>query len=169
MAEPGSISGLAKELVAELTAANCSVATVESCTGGWIAKSVTDIAGSSACFGYGIVSYSNGAKEILVGVSPSTLAEYGAVSEQVVREMAEGVMRMSGADFSVSVSGIAGPDGGTVEKPIGTVWVAWAQQQNGKVKVDTSQKQFAGDRDEVRSQTVVCALQGLRERLGSRG
>ncbi len=98
-----------------------------------------------------------------------TLAKHGAVSEQVVREMAEGVLRMSGADYSVSVSGVAGPDGGTVEKPIGTVWVAWAEQQNGKVKVDTSKKQFTGDRDAVRSQTVVCALQGLRERLGSRG
>ncbi len=169
MADSESIIRLAEALVAELTAAGCFVATVESCTGGWIAKSSTDIAGSSACFGYGIVSYSNGAKETLVGVSPLTLAQHGAVSEQVVREMAEGVLRMSGADYSVSVSGVAGPDGGTVEKPIGTVWVAWAEQQNGKVKVDTSKKQFTGDRDAVRSQTVVCALQGLRERLGSRG
>lgn len=169
MAGSETINGLARALVDELTAARCSVATVESCTGGWIAKSLTDIAGSSACFGYGIVCYSNGAKEMLVGVSALTLVEHGAVSEQVVREMAEGALRMSGADFAVSVSGVAGPDGGTVEKPVGTVWVAWAEQQNGKVKVDTSKNLFTGDRDAVRSQTVICALQGLRERLGSRG
>jgi nicotinamide-nucleotide amidase len=83
--------------------------------------------------------------------------------------MAEGVLRLSGADFSVSVSGVAGPDGGTREKPVGTVWIAWADQRDGTVKVDTSKNQFAGDREAVRVRTVVCALQGMRERLRSHG
>lgn len=164
-----SICALAEALVAELTDAGCTVATVESCTGGWIAKSLTDIAGSSACFGYGVVSYSNGAKETLVGVSAMTLAEHGAVSEPVVHEMAEGVLRLSGANFSVAVSGVAGPDGGTAEKPVGTVWLAWAEQQESGVKVETNKRKFAGDREAVRSQTVVSALQGIRDRLSSRG
>jgi len=164
-----SICELAEALVGELADAGCTVATAESCTGGWIAKSLTDVAGSSACFGFGIVSYSNGAKEALVSVSALTLAKHGAVSAPVVREMAEGVLKLSGADLSVAVSGVAGPDGGTAEKPVGTVWLAWAEQQKEEVRVDTDKHQFAGDRDAVRAQTVVCALQGVRDRLRSRG
>ena len=104
------------------------MATAESCTGGWIAKTLTDVPGSSAVFGYGVVSYSNGAKESILGVRNATLETHGAVSEQVVEEMADGVLHLSGADLAVAVSGIAGPDGGTVDKPVGTVWVTWGSR-----------------------------------------
>ena len=113
MADYDSLQKLAAVVVSDLANAGKAVATAESCTGGWIAKSITDIAGSSAVFGYGIVSYSNGAKESLLGVNNKTLEEHGAVSEPVVEEMANGLLHLSGADIAVAVSGIAGPDGGT--------------------------------------------------------
>ena len=131
MPEDPTIHELATTVVAELAAANRAVSTAESCTGGWIAKALTDVPGSSACFGYGIVSYSNGAKESILGVQNSTLIEFGSVSEAIVREMAEGVIRLSGSDISVAVSGVAGPDGGTDEKPVGTVWFAWSAVHPG--------------------------------------
>jgi nicotinamide-nucleotide amidase len=165
MAQADSINTLAEALVAELLAAGMTVTTAESCTGGWIAKALTDIAGSSACFGYGIVSYSNGAKESLLGVRPETLSEHGAVSRAVVREMAEGALSLSGADIAAAVSGVAGPDGGSDEKPVGTVWFAWARRHKGKRLVDAEKRLLKGDRDSVRGQTVIIALQGIRERL----
>ena len=140
-----SIGVLAEALVTELTAAGKSVATAESCTGGWIAKSLTDIAGSSACFQYGIVSYSNGAKESMLGVNTDTLKQHGAVSESTVGEMANGALHLSGADFAVAVSGIAGPDGGTDEKPVGTVWFAWAARDGGKARVEAARHQPDGE------------------------
>lgn len=152
-------------LVAEFSDAGKTISAAESCTGGWIAKSITDNAGSSACFAYGIVSYSNGAKESLLAVSPATLQQYGAVSENTVAEMAEGCMKLSGSDFSVAVSGIAGPGGGSDEKPVGTVWFAWSVRHGAKIKTSTQESRFDGDRHQVRSQTVIVALQGLRERL----
>jgi nicotinamide-nucleotide amidase len=169
MAEAESIATLADALVAELIDRGVSVATAESCTGGWIAKALTDIAGSSAAFGYGVVSYSNDAKASLLGVDADTLARHGAVSEAVVEEMASGVLRLSGADMAVAVSGIAGPDGGTGEKPVGTVWCAWAQSNSNGARIDAERRVFAGDRESVRAQTVIWALQGLRERLHQRG
>ena len=169
MAANDSIDELAGSLVVELAAAGKTVATAESCTGGWIAKALTDIAGSSAAFGYGIVSYSNGAKESLLGVNPATLVEHGAVSEETVREMATGALNLSGADFAVAVSGIAGPDGGTAEKPVGTVWMAWSERRGDEPAVETRLKNFSGDREAVRAQTVIEALQGLRERLRANG
>lgn len=165
MADPESIGALSEALVGELLAAGKTVSTAESCTGGWIAKSITDNAGSSACFGYGLVSYSNGAKESLLGVNPLTLEEHGAVSEAVVKEMAEGALKLSGADIAAAVSGVAGPDGGSEEKPIGTVWFAWASRNRGKPDIDAEKRLLKGDRDKVRAQTVVIALQGVRERL----
>ena len=119
MAEDRTLHELATSVVQELTSAGIAVSTAESCTGGWIAKALTDVPGSSACFAYGIVSYSNVAKESILGVDNRTLTDCGAVSEPVVREMAEGVIRLSGSDVSVAVSGIAGPDGGTVEETRG--------------------------------------------------
>lgn len=165
MAADDSIDALSGALVSELVDAGKTVACAESCTGGWIAKSLTDIAGSSACFAYGIVSYSNGAKESLLGVNPATLVEYGAVSEPVVREMAEGALSLSGADFAVAVSGIAGPDGGSDEKPVGTVWFAWSRRHNRDIETEAAMRRFDGDREAVRANTVAAALQGLRERL----
>ena len=160
-----TIEELSRALVNELAMAGRSVATAESCTGGWIAKSITDIAGSSACFGYGIVSYADGAKVSMLGVSPDTLQRHGAVSEQTVMEMAQGCLTMSGADYAVAVSGVAGPDGGTDDKPVGTVWIGWASRSNGHDSITAERHSFEGDREEVRSQTVIFALQGLRQRL----
>lgn len=165
MADHDSIEKLATALVQELVASGKAVATAESCSGGWIAKAITDIAGSSAIFGYGVVSYSNGAKESVIGVRNDTLEAHGSVSEAVVTEMAEGVMHLSGADLSVAVSGVAGPGGGSKEKPVGTVWFAWAKRDGADALVQTALQHFAGDRDLVRELTVVHALQGIRERI----
>lgn len=169
MTDKDSISVLAEALVGELITADKCMSTAESCTGGWIAKSLTDISGSSQCFGYGVVSYSNGAKESLLGVAAATLSEHGAVSEAVVREMATGVLNLSGADFSVAVSGVAGPDGGTDEKPVGTVWFGWAMRTGQKITVKAEQHNLQGDRAAIRSGTVILALQGIREMLVNGG
>jgi nicotinamide-nucleotide amidase len=165
MPEDPTLRQLAAMLVGELNRSNTAVATAESCTGGWIAKALTDVPGSSGCFGYGIVSYSNAAKEAVLGVSNATLAENGAVSEAVVREMAEGVLRLSGADIGIAVSGVAGPDGGSDDKPVGTVWFAWSVQGPGGMTTDTELRRFAGDRDSIRRQTVMHGLAGVRGRL----
>ncbi len=165
MTDPESIGALAEALVGELLAAGKTAATAESCTGGWIAKSITDISGSSGCFAYGLVSYSNGAKESLLGVSPATLEEQGAVSDAVVREMAQGALSLSGADVAAAVSGVAGPDGGSEEKPVGTVWFAWATRNKDKPEIDVEKRFLKGDREQVRAQTVVISLQGIRERI----
>jgi len=165
MPEDPAISDLAATLVGELNSKNRAVATAESCTGGWIAKALTDVPGSSGCFGYGIVSYSNGAKESMLGVKSRTLAEHGAVSEPVVREMAEGTLRLSGADISVAVSGVAGPDGGSQEKPVGTVWFAWSTRGPRGITTDTDLQRFEGNRESVRMQTVIHGLRGVRGRL----
>lgn len=167
MADYESLQKLSEAVVADLTNSAKAVATAESCTGGWVAKSITDIPGSSAVFGYGIVSYSNGAKESILGVRNATIGEHGAVSESVVHEMAEGALRLSGADIAVAVSGIAGPDGGTEEKPVGTVWFAWAVRDGSNALVDTSCEYFSGDRELVRELTVAHALQGVLERIES--
>ena len=165
MADYESLQKLAAAVVDALAAASKAVATAESCSGGWIAKSITDVEGSSAVFGYGVVSYSNGAKESILGVKNETIEEHGAVSEGVVEEMAEGVLHLSGADIAVAVSGVAGPTGGTEEKPVGTVWFAWAVRDGSNALVDTSCEHFSGDRELVRELTVAHALQGVLERI----
>ena len=165
MADYASLEKLATAVVNDLANSGKAVATAESCTGGWIAKSITDIPGSSAVFGYGVVSYSNGAKESILGVKNATLEEHGAVSEQVVKEMVDGVLHLSGADIAVAVSGIAGPDGGTDDKPVGTVWFAWAVRDGAHALIDTSCEHFSGDRELVRELTVAHALQGVLERV----
>ena len=165
MTSDQDIQPQANDLINALRAAGKTVATAESCTGGWIAKAITDVAGSSECFAYGIVSYSNGAKESLLGVEPQTLIDNGAVSEETVGEMVRGALRLSGADIGVAVSGVAGPGGGTDEKPIGMVCFAWASGRMTEIKVDTEVQFFSGDRDSVRSQTVCHALAGIVERL----
>jgi len=167
MADYESLQKLSEAVVEDLTEAGKAVSTAESCTGGWVAKSITDIPGSSAVFQYGIVSYSNGAKESILGVKNETLEEHGAVSQPVVEEMAKGVLRLSGADIAVAVSGVAGPDGGTDDKPVGTVWFAWAVRDGANALVDASCAHFTGDRDLVRELTVAHALQGVLERIGS--
>lgn len=135
------------------------ITTAESCTGGWVAKVLTDRAGSSAYVHSGIVTYSNEAKSELLGVTDLSLAEHGAVSEPVVREMVAGAVATTGADIAVAISGVAGPGGGSDEKPVGTVWIAW-----GRSPADTEAvvQAFKGDRDAVRRQAVLFALQGVR-------
>ena len=165
MADHESIRKLAAAVVENLEASSKAVATAESCSGGWIAKAITDIAGASAVFHYGIVSYSNGAKESLLGVKNDTLLEHGSVSEAVVREMAQGVMNLSGSDIAVAVSGVAGPDGGSDAKPVGTVWFAWATRDGSKQHLATNLQQFDGDRELIRELTVAHALQGVLDRL----
>ncbi len=165
MPEDPAINALAATLVRELNSKKKAVATAESCTGGWIAKALTDVPGSSGCFGYGIVSYSNGAKESMLGVKNLTLAEHGAVSEPAVREMAEGALCLSGADVAVAVSGVAGPDGGSDEKPVGTVCFAWSMRRPGGIKTDTELLRFEGNRESIRMQTVLHGLKGVRGRL----
>ncbi len=154
MAEPDGRSPidlhLSEALVHELASSGKTVASAESCTGGWVSKAITDVAGSSDVFAYGIVSYSNGAKESLLGVNNETLENNGAVSAAVVEEMAMGALKLSGADIAVAVSGVAGPGGGSKEKPVGTVWFAWTVRNGSAVKTDTERQQFTGDRDRVR-------------------
>ena len=133
------------------------LATAESCTGGMIAAACTDLAGSSAWFERGFVTYSNAAKTEMLGVPANLIAEHGAVSEPVARAMAAGALQHSAAQVSVAVTGIAGPTGGSADKPVGTVWFAWASPQGVRSEV----RQFDGDRASVRNATVLHALQGL--------
>lgn len=149
------------ELGDYLLEAGLSVTTAESCTGGWIAKVITDIAGSSAYFQRGFVTYSNDAKHSMIGVSEQSLSVFGAVSEAVVREMAAGALDTAGADLAVSVSGIAGPDGGSDEKPVGTVWFGWAWREETGIKTAARSWCFPGDRNAVRCQAVLKGLDGL--------
>lgn len=135
-----------------------TVTTAESCTGGWIAKVITDISGSSAWFERGFVTYSNEAKHQMIGVASATLETHGAVSEAVVREMAQGALEAAGADYAISVSGIAGPNGGSLEKPVGTVWFGFASKLDGAL---ARHQCFAGDRDAVRRQSTEYALRTL--------
>lgn len=141
-----------------LLAAHQTLATAESCTGGWIAKTVTGIAGSSGWFDCGIVAYSYEAKQGLLGVRPQTLEDHGAVSRETVIEMVSGALVRSGAGVAVAVTGIAGPGGGSEGKPVGTVWIAW-KQRGGYARAELFH--FDGDRDAVRRQTVAAGLQGL--------
>jgi nicotinamide-nucleotide amidase len=147
------------QTVSELLVKNqWTLSTVESCTGGWVAKSCTDLAGSSTWFDCGFVTYSNQSKQKLVGVDHKTLETHGAVSEQTAIEMAQGALSHSNADISVAITGIAGPSGGTIEKPVGTVWFAWAVKNQG---TQTQKHQFEGDREQIRIQAVIAALQGI--------
>lgn len=137
-----------------------TLTTAESCTGGWIAKVITDVSGSSAWFERGFVTYSNEAKHQMIGVDSGTLETHGAVSEAVVREMAQGALYAAAADYAVAVSGIAGPNGGSAEKPVGTVWFGFASKKEGTV---AHHQCFDGDRDSVRRQATEYALQTLWE------
>ncbi|MFO1423472.1 MAG: nicotinamide-nucleotide amidase [Candidatus Competibacteraceae bacterium] len=156
---------LAVRVGVALRAPGWTLAVAESCTGGWIAKTVTDMPGSSGWFDRGFVTYSNAAKGELLGVRDATLAEHGAVSAEVVAEMATGALERSRADLTVAVSGIAGPDGGSPDKPVGTVYLAWASRE-GPTHVE--RRYFKGGRNAVRRETVVAALQGVLDVLARR-
>jgi nicotinamide-nucleotide amidase len=154
------LQAMANDVGARLRAARQMLVTAESCTGGWIAKIVTDIAGSSDWFDCGLVAYSYEAKQALLSVNPLTLETHGAVSRETALEMVSGALVHSGAGVAVAVTGIAGPGGGTDDKPVGTVWVAW-KRRGGYPHARLFQ--FAGDREAVRRQTVAAALAGLIE------
>lgn len=148
----------AQALAQQLLQRGETVATAESCTGGLIAATLTEIAGSSAWFGWGVVSYANEAKQQLLQVNAHTLATDGAVSQAVVEQMAIGVRQLSGANWAIAVSGIAGPSGGSADKPVGTVWIAVAGAQGCTSRCHL----FTGDRQHVRAHTVLMALQQLQ-------
>ncbi|MCE5180823.1 MAG: nicotinamide-nucleotide amidase [Betaproteobacteria bacterium] len=155
---------LAEEVGKALQQRGMMLAAAESCTGGWIGAAVTAVPGSSGWFDRGFITYTNDAKQEMLGVSAATLAKFGAVSEPTVREMAIGARKNSHAHAALAVSGIAGPGGGSAEKPVGSVCFAWSLA-NEEVLSET--RIFAGDRGEVRRQAVVHALQGLLVRLES--
>lgn len=151
---------LAEQLGEQMVQQHLTLCTAESCTGGWIAKTVTDVSGSSAWFDCGMAAYSYEAKQALLRVRSETLMEYGAVSKETVLEMVSGALITSSASLAVAVTGIAGPGGGLPDKPVGTVWIAW-KKRGHYPKADVFY--FDGDRESVRRQTVAVALQGLSE------
>lgn len=151
------LTELAARLGTQLNALGAQVTTAESCTGGGIAEAITRIAGSSAWFEAGYVTYSNAQKNLQLAVPAALFERVGAVSREVVEAMALGARHNSGARFAVAVSGIAGPGGGSSEKPVGTVWIAWADGP----QLFSQRRQFSGDRQAVRTQTVEAALLGL--------
>ena len=157
------LSRLAANVGSLLRATHHRLVTAESCTGGWIAKAVTDIAGSSDWFDCGMAAYSYEAKQALLGVRPETLEVHGAVSRETVMEMVSGALVNSGASVAVAVTGIAGPGGGSEDKPVGTVWVGW-KRRGGYAHAEVFH--FGGDREAVRRQTVAAALRGLEALAG---
>jgi nicotinamide-nucleotide amidase len=156
---------LAGKAGALLLAAGRRVATAESCTGGWVAKCLTDIAGSSQWFERGYVTYSNEAKAQSIGVASSVIDTFGAVSRPTAEQMAAGALHASGADMAVAITGIAGPGGGSADKPIGLVWFALAQRAAAPV---TIQQHLAGDREAIRRAAVATALQMVIAAAGDR-
>lgn len=157
-----ALAMLTAAVAAELKAHGRMLVTAESCTGGWIAKLCTDLPGSSAWFERGLVSYSNAAKQDLLGVPMARIARFGAVSDEVAADMASGALANSRADYAIAVTGIAGPDGGSPDKPVGTVCFGWALPDG---IVETERHRFQGDRDTVRRATIALALAGLLNRI----
>lgn len=161
--DDAALQGMAERIGRHLHRTRQMLVTAESCTGGWIAKTVTDVAGASDWFDCGLAAYSYEAKQALLGVRPETLESHGAVSRETVIEMVSGALVHSGATIAVAVTGIAGPGGGTVDKPVGTVWIAWKRRGG----YPTAQVfRFDGDREAVRRQTVAAALRGLEAVAG---
>jgi len=162
MMADADLESLAARLGAALKSRGLLLATAESCTGGWIAQTVTMISGSSEWFDRGFVTYSNEAKQDMLGVNRETLTRFGAVSEETARGMAEGALAKSRADIAVAVTGVAGPTGGTPSKPVGMVCFAWAREGS---EVESATQRFDGDREAIRRQSVVFAMEGLLARL----
>lgn len=162
--EQSDLEALAARLGQALLARGEWLATAESCTGGWVAQCVTAVAGSSNWFDRGFVTYSNAAKADMLGVSQNTLDRHGAVSEATARAMAQGAVAHSKADWAVAITGVAGPTGGTRDKPVGMVCFAWARKDGG---CEAMTGHFTGDREQVRAQSVRQALTGLLARLAA--
>lgn len=155
------MEALAKKLGERLKAAKAALVTAESCTGGWAAQVVTSVSGSSEWFERGFVSYSNAAKQELLGVQAETLARHGAVSEETAREMALGALARAKATHALAITGVAGPSGGSRDKPVGTVCFAWADAAGCRSET----VRFSGDREAVRRQSVIHSLEGVLQRL----
>ena len=157
-----NVTVLLKQLADRLTARQWRMATAESCTGGWIAKCCTDLPGSSAWFDRGHIVYSYSAKEDLLGIAHDDLVKYGAVSEEIASQMAEGARQRSGVPVTVAATGIAGPGGGMEGKPVGLVYFGWCIEDEPAV---CESRIFSGDRNQVRQKTVLHALEGILKRL----
>lgn len=155
------MEALARHLGQRLKASKAMLVTAESCTGGWAAQLVTSVAGSSEWFERGFVTYSNAAKQELLGVRAETLARHGAVSEETAREMALGALAHAKGTLALAITGVAGPTGGSRDKPVGTVCFAWADAAGCR----TETVRFQGDREAVRRQSVIHALEGVLQRL----
>lgn len=156
---------LAESVGEALLARRMSLATAESCTAGGVAYAVTQVAGSSQWFDRGFVTYSNAAKRQVLGVSATELRLYGAVSEPVARAMARGALVASDAQMSVGITGIAGPGGGSEDKPVGLVCFSWALRRAGELRLRTESRRLSGNRAAVRSQAIIVALEGLLQML----
>jgi len=156
-----ALRALSRRVGQRLRSARLSIAIAESCTGGMIAKALTDIAGSSDYFERGWVTYSNAAKRAELGIAPGVLARHGAVSEAAALAMAAGALRRSRARVSIAATGIAGPGGATAGKPVGLVWIAWGLRRRGGLQLFARPFRFRGGRDAVRRQAVAAALEGL--------
>ncbi len=161
-----ALEALAAEVGAQLAANGQRLATAESCTGGWVAQCLTAVAGSSAWFERGFVTYSNDAKQEMLGVGADTLAVWGAVSETAAAAMAAGALQRSHADWALAITGVAGPGGGSPEKPVGTICFAWAGPDG---RCDTETCRFDGNRAGIRSRSVEHALNGLLQRSATLG
>lgn len=165
--DDAALRTLATELGNVLHAQHRMLATAESCTGGWVAKVLTDIPGSSAWFDRGFVTYTNTAKKDLLDVPVEILDTQGAVSQQTAEEMVQGGLRHSQAHFSLAITGIAGPGGSTPDKPVGLVWFSWAKkQESGELIIWSTHHVFDGDREAVRRQAVATALKGMLDGVG---
>ncbi|MGA9343359.1 MAG: CinA family protein [Rhodanobacteraceae bacterium] len=162
--DDATLAAVANSIAELLLTRRLTLVTAESCTGGWIAKVLTDIPGSSQWFDCGIVAYSYEAKEALLGVHPQIIEHSGAVSQETVVDMVSGALARFGASVAVAVTGIAGPTGGTPEKPVGTVWIGW-KRRGGYARAEVFH--FDGDREAVRRQTVAAALEGIQRILTS--
>jgi nicotinamide-nucleotide amidase len=160
-----SITSLTQQLAQTLLAKGFKIALAESCTGGLLAAQLTSLAGSSDWFERGFITYSNQAKEESIGVPKEVIERYGAVSEEVARAMAEGVLNHSPAQISAAITGIAGPGGGSANKPVGMVCFAWGMQVDDQIQTRSQTKQFSGDRQSIREQACVYAIESLLEQL----
>lgn len=160
-----SITSLTQQLAQILLAKGFKIALAESCTGGLLAAQLTSLAGSSDWFERGFVTYSNQAKEESIGVPKELIERYGAVSEEVAKAMAEGVLNHSLAQVSAAITGIAGPGGGSANKPVGMVCFAWGMQVADQIQTRSQTKQFSGDRQSIREQACVYAIESLLEQL----
>ena len=166
---PDPLAGLSAQLGALLKQKGIMLATAESCTGGWAGQAITAISGSSDWFDRGFITYSNHAKHEMLGVSRDTLERFGAVSEETAREMAEGALMHSPAGAALAITGVAGPAGGSARTPVGTVCFAWATRAHAQPHTDcvTRRCHFEGDREAIRRQSVLVALQGMLEQVAA--